>query len=128
VRANATLRARPTPNGIRIDRLVVDAPRGSRVEVRCRRGCRRQVRRASRSGGLSAAAAARRDPSARAARKISFSRLRGVRLARGSSLQIRVTRPGYIGRYFKYTIRRGAFSRTVRCLEPGSSTPRKRCG
>lgn len=98
------LRAVPTRNGIRVRSLSVLAPRGSRVAVRCRRGCSfRQTR---------------------AARTVGFSGLRGRSLRRGSIIEIRVTRAQNIGNYYRYTVTRGNFKRIERCLNPGSNTPR----
>lgn len=139
--AAPTLSARATRTGIRVSRLVVDAPRGARIEVRCSRGvrrCRRQVRTAvnaaasdpwrplgdnARMAGASSAG-----PRAEAARRLTFTRVRGAALRARQSIEIRVTQPGFIGRYVKYTARRGGFRRVNRCLEPGSRTPRRRCG
>lgn len=142
--ADTSLRARATPNGIRITGLSVEAPRGARVEVRCSRGCRRQTKRASnplagysslrpvgfsRGSAHSSAAkkAARPEPVARSARTVSFRRLNGVAINAGQRIEIRITKPNTIGRYFKYAIGRGSFKKTRACLNPGSTRPRRRC-
>jgi hypothetical protein len=67
---------------------VLNVARGARVDIRCRRGCTlRRVAVATR-------------------RTVSFSALfRNRRLAVGTIIEIRVTRPGWIGRYFRYAIR-----------------------
>ena len=106
LRANVTLRAKPTANGIQLVALRVRATRRSRVSVRCG-GCR---------------------PQAKTARTVSFGRLRGRQLRAGQSLVIRVTRKNSIGSYFKYKITRGNFRKIERCLNPGSKKPRKKCG
>lgn len=108
LRADATLRARPTANGIQLLGLSVTAPRGSRVAVDCSRGCGRQVKRAR--------------------SEVRFGALRGRRLSAGSSLVIRVTKRRAIGVYVKYRISAGNFRKTQRCLNPGSRKPRRRCG
>ena len=110
--ATPKLRATPTRRGVRVKSLSVRAPRGSRVSIRCRRptrACRRQTKRVGRS------------------RSVSFPRLRGKVLRARTQLDIRVTRPNAIGLFFRYTIRRGNFSRIDRCLQPGISAPRRRC-
>jgi hypothetical protein len=106
-RVNTTLRALPTPNGIELVGLSVRAPRGSRVEVRCR-GCGRQVKRARSTVG--------------------FPALRGRALRAGTNLDIRVTRRGSFGAFVRYRVLAGNFKRTERCMNPGSRVPRRRCG
>lgn len=143
LRADATLRATPTPNGIRVSSLRVTAPRGARIAVSCtRRECRRRalnatvgtladpigpVSPATSSAARKGSAAAAQAPRAEAARTRSFSNVRGERLAAGSAIEIRVTRRGFIGSYIKYTVRRGNFRKTTRCMNPGSTVPRRRC-
>ena len=106
VRADPTLRARPTPTGIQIVALRVKAPRGFKVSARCR-GC---------------------PPVAKRARTVSLRRLRGRQLRAGTKLVIRVTKKNNIGAYFSYRILRGNFkSKVERCLKPGSRKPRRRC-
>jgi hypothetical protein len=109
LRADVTLRARPTPTGIEIVRLAVTASRGSRVAVSCGLACARQVKRAR--GGT-----------------VSFGALSGRDLGAGTSLVVRVTRKGAIGTYVAYRITSGNFKKIERCMNPGSSTPRRRCG
>lgn len=140
---DATLRATATPTGIRVAQLRVSAPRGARITVSCtRRGCRRQALTAQAAGTLGepigpvspATSGARKrsataadSPRARSARTRSFSNVRGRRLNAGAAIEIRITRRGAIGRYIKYTIRRGNFSKITRCMNPGSTRPRRRC-
>ena len=108
VRGTATIRAKPTANGIQLLGLAITATRGSRVEVRCSRGCRRQVKRAK--------------------RKVRFGALRGKRFRAGTKIVVRVTKRGSIGAYLRYTITRGNFKKLERCLNPGSRKPRRKCG
>jgi hypothetical protein len=109
-RVNVTLRARPTATGIDIDVLTVSARRGSRVVVSCSRGCRRQVKRAGRTGTM------------------IFPALGGVDLSAGARLEIRVTKPGYFGEFVRYTVLRGNFRKIERCMNPGSRVLLRRCG
>jgi hypothetical protein len=114
--AETTLTFLNTRSGIRVRSLVVrDVPRGAQVELRCRRGrhraCRPQVQEAR----------------ARAARTLGFPRFRQRRLRAGTVLEIRVTKPDHVGKYIRYTIRRGGFRKAERCLEPGSQAPRREC-
>jgi hypothetical protein len=109
-RVNTTLRALPTPTGISIDALTVTARRGSRVVVSCSRGCRRQVKRAGRTGTL------------------TFPALRGVDLTAGARLDIRVTKPGFFGEFARYNVLAGNFRKIERCMNPGSRKLRRRCG
>lgn len=101
--AEATLAAAPLANGVRIVSLAVAAPRKSHVEVRCSRGCR---------------------PQATTARSVGFPRLRGTVLHKGASLKIYVTAKNQIGAYIEYRIGNGKFTKTERCLAPGSKKPK----
>jgi hypothetical protein len=94
--------------GIRIEQLVVNAPDGARVEIRCRgRGCpfRRLVRRTR--------------PQTVRVRRFARRVLRP-----GAVVQVWVTRPGEIGKYTRLRIRSGKRPvRVDRCLMPGSRRP-----
>jgi PKD repeat protein len=110
---------RVTRSGIRLRRMIVDAPRGSTVVVRCQgRGCplRRQVRTAV--SGPSAG------PLARVSRIVRVRRLERRLLRAGVVLKISVTKPGTIGKYTRFRIRRGRPpARIDRCLMPGTPGP-----
>jgi hypothetical protein len=105
LQAEATLTALPLAGGVRVVNLAVSAPRKARVEVRCTQGCRSQ---------------------ATTARTVGFARLRGAVLPDGASLKIYVTAKNQIGAYIEYRIGHGSFTKTQRCLAPGSKRP-KRC-
>jgi hypothetical protein len=99
------LRVRTTRRGMRVDLLGVRGPPGMRVSVRCRgRDCpwrRRSVEA--------------RDGSVR------FRRLQR-RLRAGTVIEVFATRPGTIGKYTRFRIRRGrAPARVDRCVAPGAS-------
>ena len=106
VGGQATLRAQPSATGVTLLGLTVSSSSGARVRVRCSRGCATQTATGART---------------------SFPRLRGASLRAGSTLSIYVTKPGAIGTYVRYRIARGNFTKTTRCLDPGSLTPRRRC-
>ena len=107
-KVSTTLRAQPTAGGIEVVDLSVRAARGSRVAVRCSAGCPPQVRRARST--------------------VAFPALRGLELAAGARLEIRVTRPGSFGAFVRYTILRGNFRKTEGCMNPGSRRVRRTCG
>ncbi len=99
--------------GTRIQELVVKAPAGARVRVRCRgHGCPFRV------------FAKTADVGARASRIVRIHRF-GRRLLRpGTVIEIRVTKRGQVGKYTRFVIRRGRPpKRTDRCLAPGSTRP-----
>ena len=103
------LRARATTTGIEVLDLTVRAAKGSRVEVRCSSGCRRQVKRARST--------------------VRFPGLRGRQLRAGTNIDIRVTRRGSFGAFIRYNVLAGNFrERAERCMNPGSRKPRRRCG
>ncbi len=102
LQAETTLTAQPLAGGVRVLNLAVSAPRKARVEVRCTRGCR---------------------PQAKTARNVGFPGLRGSVLPSGAALKIYVTAKNEIGAYIEYRIGRGSFTKTQRCLAPGSKRP-----
>lgn len=102
------LTTRGTARGVRVLRLAVQAPPGSRITVTCRgRGC------------------AKRDE-VRVARTSRALRFRGVqrRLRAGVVIVVRVTAPGHIGKYTRFRLHRGRPpSRVDLCLTPGVARP-----
>jgi hypothetical protein len=90
--------------------LRARAPRGSRVSFACRRKkCRLPGRRTVEQSG-------------------TRRYLRGRSVPNGARLELRITRPGHIGAYFAWDIRRGRLGRVrQRCMEPASPRPRARC-
>src|SRR6185503_13042168 len=92
--------------GTRIRELVVRAPAGARVRVRCRgRGCpfRSFVKKAHAH-----------------ARVIRMHRFATHLLRPGTVIEIRVTKRGDVGKYTRFLIRKGRPpARTDRCLPPG---------
>jgi hypothetical protein len=47
------------------------------------------------------------------------------RVASGTKVEMRITKPGMIGKYWAWKIPGQGV--TIRCLKPGSSKPRKKC-
>jgi Big-like domain-containing protein len=105
---------RLTGRGATLRFLTVEAPAGSRVEVRCRgEGCprRRQSHVAPGRAG------------AKGLRLVTFPRFARA-LRAGVVLEIRITRSGRIGKYTRFVIRRNKSPRrTDSCLMPGKSKP-----
>jgi hypothetical protein len=95
-----------TSRGAMIEALTVRSPRGVSISVHCDgRGC----------------------PRRRLVRSAKVTRLKAFQgfLPAGVRLEIRVTRPGFIGKHTLIRIRRGkAPVRRDRCLFPGSGRPR----
>jgi hypothetical protein len=55
--------------------------------------------------------------------------LRDRRVRRGATIELRVTAPGHVGRYYRWKARRRQVSAAAEgCLEPGSTRPRGSCG
>jgi hypothetical protein len=112
-------------SSVRLNALTVGTiPAGARVRVRCR-ACRfSEVLRAGAH-----------------ATSVAVGQIAGRVLSPGAKLEIWVTRApakgdgpnsiykyGAIGSYISYTVGSGAIgSRVIRCLLPGSLTPRRRC-
>jgi hypothetical protein len=99
--------------GTTIRELVVKAPAGARVRVRCRGGgC------PFRSFGQTA------DTQVRSARILRIHRFGKYLLRPGTVIEIRVTRRGEVGKYTRFLIRKGRPpKRTDLCLVPGSQRP-----
>jgi PKD domain len=99
--------------GTTIRELVVKAPAGARVRVRCRgRGC------PFRSFGQKA------DTQVRSARILRIHRFGKYLLRPGTVIEIGVTKRGEFGKYTSFLIRRGRPpKRTDLCLPPGSMGP-----
>jgi len=105
--AQTTLKAKQISNGLQLLGLSVMTARAAKVTVSCGRFCPSQ----SKSDHATE----------------SFPNLNGVQMPAGSNLQIFVTAPHSIGAYIEYGILNGNFTKTTRCLEPGSRKPRKTC-
>ena len=123
IRAQATLMA-PFPvvriagvltsSGANLSLITAQAPRGARVRVSCRgRGC--PTASESRLVGLSSGK--------RRAGVLVFRRFERS-LPAGVILEIRISKPGSIGKYTRFTIRRGKLpARVDSCLDPAGLRP-----
>jgi large repetitive protein len=95
-----------TRRGVRLRLFLVNAPAGAKVMVRCRgKGC----------------------PFSKKSRAAKVFRMRTIEkkfYPAGVKLEVFVTKPGTIGKYTRFKIRRGkAPARTDRCLPVGSLKP-----
>jgi hypothetical protein len=119
LRSSPQVRYRDAPGGLRINEVTVSSlVAGSRVQARCRRCGRSQVRVAR-------------------GRSVGFSRLAGQFVPNGAIIEILVThastkagryRYGAIGNYYRWTVSAGRIGKRVdRCLKPGKTTPSTRC-
>jgi hypothetical protein len=105
VRLNGTVGRR----GTLVKRFVVQAPPGSRIEVRCAGpGCREDLQRRRVAG---------------ASRTLRFRRFES-RLRPRAALRVYVTKPNSWGKYSRFWFRRGrAPARRDLCLAPNSKKP-----
>jgi PKD domain len=101
------LRVLTTRGGVRVGLLGVRGPRGVRVSVRCRgRDCPWRRRSVVTHDG-----------------RVRFRRLQR-KLRAGTVIEVLVNRPGSIGKYSRFTIRRGRPpARVDACLAPGATRP-----
>jgi PKD repeat protein len=99
--------------GTTIQELVVKAPAGARVRVRCRgAGC--PFRSFAQKAGTKA----------HSARIVRIHRFGQHLLRPGTVIEIRVTARGEVGKYTRFVIRKGRPPKRVdRCLVPGSKRP-----
>jgi hypothetical protein len=105
--------------GVRIRRLTIDAPPGTGVRVHCGgRGC--PFKRLRRTISLRVRANRELPPK----RLLRIRTLEGRLLRPGVKLRLFVTRPGAIGKYTRFEIRRRKSpTRADMCLVPGSGRP-----
>jgi PKD repeat protein len=95
---------------VRITLLKVQAPRGATIRVRCR------------GGSCSPAKADVRVKAASSAVRVRSLERRSLRA--GTVVEVFVTAPKRIGKYTRFTVRRGGPpARTDRCLPPGRTRP-----
>ena len=101
------LRVRSTSAGTRVSLLGVRGPPGMNVRVRCRgRDCPWKRRSVTADDG-----------------SVRFRRLQR-RLRAGTVIEVFATRPGHIGKYTRFRIRRGrAAARVDACVAPGAGRP-----
>jgi hypothetical protein len=101
-------------SGIQIRLLEVDAPRGAHVRIRCRgRGCPASRRkRAARPRGT--------------ASRVQRFRRYERQLGAGAVLVVSVTKRGTIGKYTRFSVRRGRSPvRRDLCIAPGRKRPQR---
>jgi hypothetical protein len=105
-----------TSNGVRLTTLTVQAPPGARVTVSCQgRGC------PARSESRVAVSRVRNRVAGTVL--ISFRRFEHALRAK-AILSIRVSKPGEIGKYTRFIVRRGQLpERLDTCLDPGGFKP-----
>lgn len=103
-----------TSSGARLRVLEISAPKTARIDVACRgAGCPRKRQTKVASLG----------PVARSAALVRFRRFEHT-LRGGVVLEVRVTQAGRIGKYTRFTVRRGRSPlRIDRCLMPGRTSP-----
>jgi hypothetical protein len=103
-----------TSSGARLTLVTVQAPAGATVSISCRgHGCPRHTETRTLPGGSGAGGGA----------LLTFRRFQR-RLRAGAVLQIRVTHAGEIGKYTRFTIRRGHLPvRVDACIDPSLPAP-----
>lgn len=108
---------RVSRRGTRLWRLSVAAPDGATVRVRCRgRGC--PLRRQSRKASVDF------DVTQNGLKVIRFRRLEHRLLRRGVVMKVFVTRPGGVGKYVRFKMRRKRPPlRSDRCAVSGTTVP-----
>jgi hypothetical protein len=54
--------------------------------------------------------------------------LKNHKVKAGAKIELRLSRPGFIGKYYVWSVsKNGISAATTLCMNPGSTTPRKRC-
>jgi hypothetical protein len=107
MKSTVTVTAQPSGGGIVVRSLTVKARKGAHVSLSCRRKCHLKE--------------------GRTAKTVSLRSIRGRFFPAGSSIVVKVTKPGFFGDYFRYDVKAGTFKKITRCTLPGSKMPRKHC-
>jgi hypothetical protein len=120
------------------DLHVKSVPKGQRITLSCTQGsCSRKTisvksKVVARRLGTDVGAG----PFARAQTKRAVVRdaqarvqvLKNRKVKPGSKIELRITRPGYIGKYYVWTVsKNGVSASQLSCLNPGSNKPRTKC-
>ncbi len=95
---------------------VTGAPAGATVTLNC----------ASRRLGCPFA---RKTVAVKSAARLSLGKyFKGAKLRKGARIDVLVSRPGFVGTVYRYTVRLGTLpSKKVLCTRPGETTPRASC-
>lgn len=102
-----SMKAKIVGSRFRIVAISVRVPKGTKVAVKCAKGCKKsQVRTAA---------------------TVTFKRFKGLAVKKGAVIEIRSTRKNFIGAYTKYTFTKTGFKRIDRCLPVGSTKPQRSC-
>jgi hypothetical protein len=136
INADAVLTWKTPPGGgVKAVKLVVTAPKGSKVTISCtKHGCQAPraftVKKAPAFKPIGAVGPVAKAPDkaqVHAAKK--FTLLKNKSLKPGSKLIVLVTSPGWIGKYFSWPVtKNGVSAKTVKCTKPGAKTPPKKGG
>jgi hypothetical protein len=141
---------------LRVKQLyITNVPRGARLKLSCtKHACRKKtikVRHKTAAGKFAVPAGSARpadgkvsmrralgvaaSPSPHAAFKPivhesakRVTLLRNKKVKRGAKIELRLTSFGHIGRYYRWNVKRNKITPQInRCMNPGSSKPRKKC-
>jgi hypothetical protein len=142
-------------NPLRVKRLFIkNVPRGSKLKLSCtKHACKKKTRKiggkraahrkaatwhadgpalhANKLGALGPALdssphAAFKPIVHAAAKRVTL--LKNKKVKRGAKIVLRLTSTGHIGRYFRWNVKRNSITPQInRCMNPGSSKPRKKC-
>lgn len=95
--------------GVKVNTASVQAaPAGARIDLRCKPGC------------------GHRTLTFRPTRTM-LPGIAGRFFPKGSQIDIRVTKPGFVGDYVRLTVLADAVSTSHRCMQPGTTVPRRIC-
>ncbi len=97
-------------SGVKVSTLTVRAPRGALVRVRVQPRCAKNARCAAKQGNATVGSKG----------LVRFKRLE-LSYREGTTIEIRVSQGGLIGKYTRFVVRRGkAPKRQDQCLKPGA--------
>jgi hypothetical protein len=104
--------------------FVKSVPRGQRIKVSCtKHACPTKTIKVK----SKPAAPGKVQQIVREA-KGQVSIFKNQKVKKGAKIELRITRPGYIGKYYVWTVAASSISSaTTRCMNPGSTKPRKKC-
>jgi hypothetical protein len=101
---------------------VKSVPRGETLTLSCTKGaCRKRTINVNSKPVIALRQIVREA-------KASVPLLTNQRVSSGARIELRITRPGYIGKYYLWKVSGSSISSSIKmCMNPNSTTPRKRC-
>jgi hypothetical protein len=110
------------------DMYVKSVPKGQRITLSCtKHACgKRTIKVRSKAAAKTAARAFAKAVVREAKARVEV--LKNHKVKAGAKIELRITRAGYLGKYYVWNVSSGGISAAkTACMNPGSTKPQKRC-